>query len=327
MLQRSSILSNPKMISEEISIDSIFKLLSRADKNIENLSETLKNESNFKSQLNRKLDFYNVNSPENIEKSLQLKFENLKSQIENDCELKIQNILKANSQMVEGIRQSHEEELEKLTQNCEARLVEWEDFYQKQLDETLEKLRTEYVDKLYAFQGNSSVRSSVESHNLGDIKLQTFRNYVNPDLTQQDTQILSQELEKSRQQILQQEELKYRRFIEEFTNYRKQEVDMFKSSQISFVQNLQQEVNQLTEIVQKVIKNPERGQPTSHNIDLYNLQDSIENVSMGLQNYFTRVSHNSNEDSYFSLGERKEEHGEVKSQVPVREQNLSNKYL
>ncbi|CAI2362903.1 unnamed protein product [Moneuplotes crassus] len=330
LLQRSSILSTPQMVSEEVSIESIFKLLTRADKSLDNLSGTLKNESKFKTQLSRKLDFQNVNSSEFLQKSLETKFDQYKVELESEFNRKIGEITRKNDDIIESLQRDHRKELEEHTKQWEMKLTQCEEFFQNQLNNTIEKIKAEYFEKLYAFQGDSSLRSSQMTYdnNFNEIKLQTFRNYINPDISKGDSQIIfNEELEKSKTEIMKEEEKKYKRFIEEFTEYRKQEVDMFKSTQITFVKNLQREVNHLTDIIQKVIQNPKGSQKKSKNIDLYNLQDSIENVSNNLQNYFSRVSHNSNEESYFSGHSNAEAQRQCKSQNIVVKEGMNEKYF
>lgn len=95
------------------------------------------------------------------------------------------------------------------------------------------------------------------------------------------------------------EENRYQKFIQEFTEYRKQEIDIFKSNQVLFVKNMQKEVNRLTAVVKAILKHHRQSDPEGVDIDI--LQESIESVSNNLQKYFTHVTNKSIEnESYFS---------------------------
>lgn len=119
---------------------------------------------------------------------------------------------------------------------------------------------------------------------------------------------MNDELERSKHELKQDEEKRYKRFIEEFTDYRKQEIDIFKTSQVKFVKNMQMEVGKLTDIVKTVIQKSGSSQRATENVDLYSLQDSIEHVSNHLQNYFTKVTNQSNDnESYFSGNSKDDE--------------------
>ena len=73
--------------------------------------------------------------------------------------------------------------------------------------------------------------------------------------------------------IYQQHEVKYKNFMTEFSSYRKQEMDMFRSNQLLFVKNLQKEVEKLTSIVKSTVgKKPEQVEQTD---DFHLLDNSI----------------------------------------------------
>ena len=51
LLERSTVISTPSIVCEETIINTIFKLLSRADTAVSNLSETLKQESKLRTDI------------------------------------------------------------------------------------------------------------------------------------------------------------------------------------------------------------------------------------------------------------------------------------
>ena len=91
------------------------------------------------------------------------------------------------------------------------------------------------------------------------------------------------------------------KFMDEFSTYRKQEIDIFKSNQTLFVKNLQKQINKLSDSVHTVIEHQKSQNSATSNDDLFDLQDNISNVSNNLQKYFTKIAQKSiNDESYFS---------------------------
>ena len=70
-----------------------------------------------------------------------------------------------------------------------------------------------------------------------------------------------------------QQEEKYKKFMIEFSNCRKQEMDMFRSNQLLFVKNLQKEVEKLTNIVKST--NDKKSNVNEQSEDLQILDESI----------------------------------------------------
>ena len=70
-----------------------------------------------------------------------------------------------------------------------------------------------------------------------------------------------------------QQEEKYKKFMIEFSNCRKQEMDMFRSNQLLFVKNLQKEVEKLTNIVKST--NEKKSNVNEQSEDLQILDESI----------------------------------------------------
>jgi F0F1-type ATP synthase membrane subunit b/b' len=306
MLEKSSIISSPTMFSEEIAIETIFKHLSRADKVIANLTETLKSEAKFKNQLIKKIDFSNVHSNEATKQSYECRLDSIRTDLHSEYSEKLSEIMRKHNEQICELKKQLELDLRQDEQRWKQRLNHNEGYYQQQLDRQVEQIKNEYEDKVKAFRGERPDSASEYSSVNNQVKLQTFRSYINPDVRHSDSRAdshvsLSDELDRSRTELKQEEEKRYKRFIEEFTDYRKQEIDLFKTSQVKFVKNLQKEVGKLTDIVQTVIHKGNSSQEVKDNVSLYSLQDSIEHVSNHLQNYFTKVTNNSNEnDSYFS---------------------------
>lgn len=207
----------------------------------------------------------------------------------------------------------------------------------KQLAETnyLRQVKTgSFHQVLWSQNNNLKDHSEATSYDLGQSwmnqyspsKLQTFRNCTNQD---EDIELekawengsrasFDQELQKSKQKIKQEEDEKYKKFIEDFTDFRKQEIDLFRSNQLLFVKNLQKEVENLTGLVKTVIKRSVGSQRASDNVELNSIQDSIEHVSNNIKNYFTKVADKSIEaDSYLSVYSKEENLGrrKCKSQI------------
>ena len=124
ILERSSLLASPNMVSEEMSIESIFKLLNRADKSLETLSDNLKNEAKFRNQVTKKIDFQNLKTSENNERNYLQKIEDIKSGIHDEYAQKITNIVNQNTELVNKIKQEFMEEQEERYQKWQEELKE-----------------------------------------------------------------------------------------------------------------------------------------------------------------------------------------------------------
>jgi hypothetical protein len=306
LMERSSAIWSPSIVTDEGSIESIFKLLSRTDKALESLSETLNKEACFRNQLSKKINFgvadFEWKSEEVLKLAYETKFEKLKIDLQAEYSQKIKEMVQKHTQQMAELKKQHGLDIQLVIEGSDRRFAKTGNFYKDLWNQN------DYSRD----QSDNAIDNLGQSWNnqYSHTNLQTFRNcdnlYENRQFnkSQENSSKTSfdEELEKSKQMIQQEENEKYKKFIEDFTDFRKQEIDLFRSNQILFVKNLQKEVENLTGLVKTVIKRSTGSQRASENEELASIQDSIELVSNNIKNYFTKVTDKSIEnDSYLSV--------------------------
>lgn len=107
-MERSSVIWSPSIATDEGSIDSIFKLLSRTDKALESLSDTLRKEVSFRNQLSRKINFgvvdFESKSEENLKLTYEARLEKLKIDLQTEYTQKIKEMVHAHTQQISELK-------------------------------------------------------------------------------------------------------------------------------------------------------------------------------------------------------------------------------
>ena len=195
------------------------------------------------------------------------------------------------------MKAQYEEKIKELEKSAKLHAQELSSQYQLMLSKQLEKINTnnsESIDKMVKIgrDRESQINQLIEALELKDKRSNDTSNFVtnksykrlsNSGINVVDecypanesSYVSSQQPNEDSKSFdsCQQQEDKYKNFMTEFSSYRKQEMDMFRSNQLLFVKNLQKEVEKLTSIVKSTVgKKPEQVEQTD---DLHLLDDSI----------------------------------------------------